>query len=216
MGGASDGYPAMTPRHLHPRRRDRSRDEGWIREFLRKGEAAVLTTVREGCPYPVPILFVYDPAREALYFHTGRRSRTLEVLGGDPPPAPDRVLKEAFEPARGEEDPPPDYNAAVTLFKMGRLLPAPEASEFGLEYASVVVFGRGAVVEDAAEAEGALKLLMEKYAPHMEAGRDYRPVEPEEVRRTAVFRVDILGWAGKEKREGPDFPGAYRLEDVTG
>ena len=69
--------------------------------------------------------------------------------------------------------------------------PADEALEFGVEYASVVVFGTGSVVEDPKEAEDALVLIMEKYAPHLKAGVDYRPVAPEEVKRTAVLRVDI-------------------------
>jgi nitroimidazol reductase NimA-like FMN-containing flavoprotein (pyridoxamine 5'-phosphate oxidase superfamily) len=72
------------------------------------------------------------------------------------------------------------------------------------------------VVEDHREAERALVLLMEKYAPHLEAGVDYRPVTPQEVRRTAVIRLDIEAWSGKEKTEPPDFPGAYLLEDVRG
>ena len=40
------------------------------------------------------------------------------------------------------------------------------------------------------------------------------PVVPEEIRRTTVMRLDIQGWSGKEKAEAPDFPGAYRLEEV--
>ena len=103
---------------------------------------------------------------------------------------------------------------ALTVYQMGRFLPAPEASEFGVEYASVVVFGMGTLVQDEAEAEEALTRLMEKYAPHMKAGEDYRPVTPEEVRRTAVVRVDIQAWSGKEKKEAEDFPGAYRLDEV--
>jgi nitroimidazol reductase NimA-like FMN-containing flavoprotein (pyridoxamine 5'-phosphate oxidase superfamily) len=96
------------------------------------------------------------------------------------------------------------------------MLPADEALEFGVEYASVVVFGRGSVVEDPKEAEAALVSIMEKYAPHLKAGVDYRPVAPEEIRRTAVLRIDIEEWSGKEKTEAPDFPGAYWFDEVRG
>ena len=39
-------------------------------------------------------------------------------------------------------------------------------------------------------------------------------VAPEEIRRTTVLRVEIEGWSGKEKKEIPDFPGAYFLEEA--
>jgi nitroimidazol reductase NimA-like FMN-containing flavoprotein (pyridoxamine 5'-phosphate oxidase superfamily) len=182
----------MGPRHVHPRRKDRSKDEEWIRAFLRRADATVLSTVRAGRPYPIPILFVYDEAREAVYVHTGK--------GG-------RSLKNMAEAEGGSQ-------VALTCFEVGRLLPADEALEFSVEYASVVVFGEGRVVEDPEEKEHALRLIMEKYAPHLEAGTDYRPIAPEEVGRTAVMRVDVESWSGKEKIADADFPGAYRLEDV--
>lgn len=182
----------MGPRHVHPRRKDRSRDEEWIRGFLRRADATVLSTVRDGRPYPIPILFVYDEAKEAVYVHTGKGGQSLKNMA------------EAGEGSR----------VAMTCFEVGRLLPADEALEFGVEYASVVIFGHGRVVEDPEEKEHGLRLIMKKYAPHLEPGTDYRPIAPEEVGRTAVMRVDIESWSGKEKIAEADFPGAYRLEDV--
>ena len=177
----------MKPDHIHPRRKDRSKDEEWIRAFLHRGGAGVLTTVSEGRPIPIPLNYVYDEGRNAVYLHTALKGKSRENLPGP---------------------------AALAVFEMGRLLPADEALEFGVEYQSVVVFGTGCVVENPDEAEAALVLIMEKYAPHLKAGVDYRPVAPEEIRRTAILRLDIEGWSGKEKAEAPDFPGAYRLEDV--
>lgn len=164
--------------------------EEWIRAFLSQAGACVFTTVRGGLPHPIPVNYVYDQDREAIYVHKGRRGTTVDNVSDGTP-------------------------VAVTVFEMGRLLPAPEASEFGVEYASVVVFGQGTVVQDPDEAEAALTLLMEKYAPHLKAGEDFRAVTPDEVRKTVVLRVDIQAWSGKEKKEAPDFPGAYRLEDVV-
>jgi nitroimidazol reductase NimA-like FMN-containing flavoprotein (pyridoxamine 5'-phosphate oxidase superfamily) len=179
----------MAPEHLHPLKLDRSMSEEWIREFLHRAGACVFVTVRNGRPLPIPLNYVYDPAREAIYVHKGKRGSTLDALGEGGP-------------------------VTLTAFEMGRILPASQASEFGVEYASVVVFGQGSVVEDPVESEAALVLIMEKYAPHLKAGEDYLPVSPDEVRMTAVLRVDIESWSGKEKKEAPDFPGAYHLEDV--
>lgn len=177
----------MTPEHIHPRRRDRSKEEEWIRALLRRGGAGVLATVEHGRPVPIPLNYVYDERRNAVYLHTALKGGSRGNLPGP---------------------------AALCVYEMGRLLPADEAFEFGVEYKSVVVFGTGSVVEDPEEAESALVLFMEKYAPHLKAGVDYRPLMPEEIRRTAVLRLDIEGWSGKEKTEPPDFPGAYRFEDV--
>jgi hypothetical protein len=161
--------------------------EDWIRDLLRLGGAGVLTTVEDGRPVPIPLNFVYQQERNAVYFHTARVGRTRGNLPGP---------------------------ASLCVFEMGRFLPADEALEFGVEYRSAVVFGTGTVVDDPVEAEEALVAIMEKYAPHLKAGEDYRPVMPEEIRRTSVLRLDIEGWSGKMKAEPPDFPGAYRLEDV--
>jgi uncharacterized protein len=92
---------------------------------------------------------------------------------------------------------------------MGRLLPAPTALHFSVEYAGAVVFGRAKVVEDQAEAEAALQQLLDKYAPHLRPGRDYRPIQPEELAVTSVYRVEIDEWSGKQKVAPADHPGAY-------
>ena len=181
----------MTPGIRDMRRNDRSMDEDWIRRFLRDAPFGVLTMVREGGPYPHPNLFAFDEDRDALYFHTARTGATRSSIEED-----DRV--------------------AFCVSRMGRLLPADEALEFSVEYSSVVVYGRGVVVSGAEEAKWGLELIMEKYAPHLEPGRDYRPIQPEEVKRTAVYRLDIEAWSGKEKAEAPDSAGAYIFEDVAG
>ncbi len=93
--------------------------------------------------------------------------------------------------------------------EMGRLLPAAEALEFSVEYAGLVVFGKIAVVDDEIEAKVALQSLLDKYAPHLEAGRDYRPPVKEELLRTSVFRISIDDWSAKKKEVEPDFEGAF-------
>lgn len=169
------------------RRRDRAKDDGWIRAFLTAAPFGYLATVADGRPFLNSNLFVYDGAAHALYFHTARVGRTRSNL---------------------EEGAPVTFSAG----SMGRLLPAPEALEFSVEYASVVVFGHGRVVTDDEEAYRALQLLLDKYAPHLRPGRDYRPSTPEELKRTSVFRVDVEAWSGKEKVVEPDFPGAFAVD----
>ena len=97
---------------------------------------------------------------------------------------------------------------------MGRLLPASEALEFSVEYAGFTAFGTGRVVEEEHEARTALQMLLDKYAPHLKPGEDYRPITDEEIARTAVYRIDIETWSGKQKEVEADFPGAYDLPSV--
>jgi nitroimidazol reductase NimA-like FMN-containing flavoprotein (pyridoxamine 5'-phosphate oxidase superfamily) len=179
----------MTEHPLNePRRRDRARDETWIRTFLREAGFGFLATVRDGQPFLNSNLFVYAEKEGAIYLHTARAGRTRTNL---------------------DEESPVCFSAGA----MGRLLPAGTALEFSVEYASVVVFGKGRVVTDPAEAEAALQLLLNKYAPHLRAGRDYRPITPGELERTTVYRVDIESWSGKMKKVEGDAPGAFRFPE---
>ena len=172
------------------RRRDRSKDERWVRRFLTEAGFGFMATVGEGGqPYLNSNLFVYDGDRHCIYLHTHRTGRTRDNLETDEP-------------------------VAFSVAAMGRLLPAPEALEFSVEYSGVTVFGRGRVVEDPAEAKEALQRLLDKYAPHLQAGRDYRPTTDEELKRTAVYRIDIETWSGKQKEVEESFPGAFVYPDV--
>ena len=114
-------------------------------------------------------------------------------------------------PVSGQSRDRPSEGAPVCfgVFAMGRLLPADEALEFSVEYEGVTVFGRACIVGDPKEAEHGLQLLLDKYAPHLRPGRDYRPITAAELKRTAVYRVDITEWVGKKKAVGADFPGAF-------
>lgn len=184
----------MTPEHMHPRRRDRSKDEEWIKTFLHRGEAGVISAVLDARPFSLPRIYAFDEERGAIFVHGAHGGRTGEVLN-------------TAEDNQG-------VPMSLTVFEMGRLLPSDEALEFGVEYASVVVTGRGFETQDPEEAEHGLRLLMDKYAPHLVAGKDYRPIAPDEVTRTSVVRIDIETWSGKEKTEADDFPGAYLFKDV--
>lgn len=134
-------------------------------------------------------LYVFDEARRCLYLHTHRKGRTR-----------DNVFQHD--------------KVAFAVSAMGRLLPALEALEFSVEYAGVVVFGRGTILQDPDECRHALRLLLEKYAPHLRYGQDYRPVTPEELARTAVYRIDVEAWSGKQKEEDREFPGAFERPPV--
>lgn len=167
------------------RRKDRAvADEKWIEATLRQAPLAFVATAAGGQPFINSNLFVYVPDRHVIYFHTARKGRTRHNV---------------------------EQNARVclTVAEMGRLLPADVALEFSVEYSSVVVFGRASVISDESEATDALQRLLDKYFPHLEAGEDYRPPVPEELKRTSVFRLEIEEWSAKRKAV-EESPGAVQ------
>ena len=175
------------------RRRDRGKDDEWTAAFLRRAPYGFLATVGDqGQPFLNSNLFVFDDTggERRIYLHTHRTGRTRRNL-------------EASE------------KVAFSAVAMGRLLPADEALEFSVEYAGVVAFGTGRVVEDRSEARIALQTLLDKYAPHLRPGVHYRPTTDEELKRTAVYRIDVETWSGKQKEVEADFPGAFGLESVA-
>lgn len=167
------------------RRRDRAvEDEAWIRTLLHRAPFGALATVYDGQPFINSNLFVFDEEAHAIYLHTARIGRT-------------RTNVEASD------------RACFSVSEMGRLLPAKTALEFSVEYSGVTVFGRITIVADAEEATRALQLLLDKYFPHLQPGKDYRPITPEELARTTVYRLQIEQWSGKIKEVAADFPGAF-------
>jgi nitroimidazol reductase NimA-like FMN-containing flavoprotein (pyridoxamine 5'-phosphate oxidase superfamily) len=167
------------------RRTDRQvTDEAWIRSFLHHAPVGVLATVQQSQPYINSNLFVYDETQHAIYMHTARIGRTHDNIDQDP-------------------------QVCFSVFEMGRLLPADEALEMSVEFSSVVVFGKVHVVNDPEEARPMLQMLLDKYFSHLSPGRDYRPIQQPELKRTAVYRIQIEAWTGKRKQVEADFPGAF-------
>lgn len=166
------------------RRNDRAADDAWIRALLRRAPFGSLATVADGQPFINMNLFVFDAPNRLLYMHTARHGRARTNVEGD-----ERV--------------------AFSVGEMGRLLPAKEALEMSVEYNGVVVFGRAAIVSDEAEARRALCLLLDKYFPHLQRGRDYRDITRDELDRTSVYCIRIESWSGKRNQKEPAFPGAF-------
>jgi nitroimidazol reductase NimA-like FMN-containing flavoprotein (pyridoxamine 5'-phosphate oxidase superfamily) len=184
----SKDYTQLPPEQV--RRSDRQvEDEGWMRDFISRAAYGTLATVHDGQPFINSNLFVYDANKHAIYLHTARVGRTRSNI-------------EAYE------------QVCFSVSEIGRLLPADEALEFSVEYAGVTVFGRASIVEGQ-EARDALQMLLDKYAPHLRPGRDYRPIADDELKRTSVYRITIDAWSGKRKSAPPDFPGAFRYSGAS-
>jgi len=169
------------------RKKNAVNDETWIKKFLHQAPYGVLATAIQDQPFVSTKLFVYDEQQHVIYLHSADRGR-----------APDNVRA--------------NPQICFTATQMGRLLPGMKARDFGVEYASVVVFGHALLVKDQQEMIEALQMIMDKYAPHLRPGVDYPAITPEELHGTAVCRIEILGWSGKREQVPSDFPGAYEYQ----
>jgi len=173
------------PQYAEVRRSDRAvDDDAWIAAFLRAAPMGQLATVDGGQPFINSNLFVFDEAQRVIYMHTAGAGRTRANVEGD-----ERVCFSASE--------------------MGRLLPAPRMFNLSVEYAGVVVFGRARTVQGDAEKLSALRMLVDKYFPHLRAGDDYQLPSQAELNATSVYRVEIEAWSGKRKRAEDGHPGVF-------
>lgn len=172
------------------RRKERGKDETWIKAFLSRAEFGTLGTVQGDQPFLVTRNFAYDEAAHAIYMHGAQKGRTHESARSSP-----RICFSASE--------------------AGRLLPAQRAMNLGTEFSGVVAFGRLHLVDDPEEAKHGLQLLCSKYFPHLEPGVDYETITDDDLKVTAVLRIDIESWSGKEKKAPDDFPGAFYFRDIV-
>lgn len=173
------------------RYKPREKNEAWIRQFMQQAPFGMLGTTSGSQPFVTPMLFVYDEAKHALYFHSAVKSRVRANIEANP-------------------------HVCFTLAEMGRLLPAQTAKEFDVEYSSVMVFGEVFVVENPSEALRGLDLLMRRYAPHLQSGQDYTAITEDELRVTTVYRMDIKTWSGKQNLIENNPPGAYVFRQGKG
>ena len=171
------------------RRKERSKGANWIKAFLARTEFGTLATARENQPFLVARNFAYDESVHAIYMHGAKKGRTYESA---------------------QESPQICFSAS----KAGRLLPGERAMNLGTEYSGVVIFGRLQVVEDPDEARHGLQLLCDKYFPHLKPGVDYETTTESDLKVTAVLRIDIENWSGKESKAADNFPGAFYFADV--
>jgi nitroimidazol reductase NimA-like FMN-containing flavoprotein (pyridoxamine 5'-phosphate oxidase superfamily) len=173
-----------------PLRKDRARDETWIKAFLQRVPFGMLATDYEGQPFIKPTLFAFSEVENAIYIHGALVGRMRTNLEANP-------------------------HVSFCVAEMGRLLPADTAMEVGLEYASVIIFGRAELMTDADQARHGLQLLLDRYFSHLKPGVDYREIQPEELDMTSVYRITIESWSGKEDHARPDFPGAFTFQAPT-
>lgn len=155
------------------RRPHLTKDDDWIRAFLKEAKVGHIATSVDGQPYINPTTFWLDDENHQIVFHSNVAGRIRSNIESN-----SKVSLEASE--------------------LGRLLPSNVAVEFSLQFRSVVVFGTVRVVTDPAEERRLLYGLINKYFPSMTAGKEYREITDKELRATSIYTIQIESWSGKE------------------
>ncbi|HIE24389.1 MAG TPA: pyridoxamine 5'-phosphate oxidase family protein [Anaerolineales bacterium] len=159
------------------RRKDREiTNKDWIIALLNRADYGVLATCKDGQVFTVARNFVYDAEKHAVYFHGARQGRTFEQAEAG-------------------------TKANLNVSEIGEWLLAKRAMNFGVTYKGVVIFGTLSVVDDVAEAKRGLQLLMDKHFPNLRPNADYEAITDNDLKVTAVIRMDIDSWSGKEKKD---------------
>jgi len=165
-------YESQSPTAFQ-RRPHLTRDDDWIRAFLKEVKVAHIATSSDGQAFINPTTFWYDEADHQIVFHSNVAGRVRSNIESNP-----KVSLEASE--------------------LGRFLPSNVALEFSLQFRSVVVFGAARLVGDPVEARRLLYGLIGKYFPSMSAGKEFREITDKELRATSIYALKIESWSGKE------------------
>ena len=136
-----------------------------IESIIRKSQVCRLALVDDGRPYIVPLCFGYR--NNTLYFHSAIEGRKIEILKRNP--------QVCFE------------------FDIDTQIHAGEtACDWGMNYRSVIGSGTASFIDDAAEKQEALDIIMRQYADGVFGYSDNT------LKKTRVIKVEISSMTGKK------------------
>ncbi len=158
------------------RRPHLTRDDDWIRAYLKEAQVGHIASAYDDQPFLNPTTFWYDEENHQIIFHSNIAGRVRSNIEANP-----KVCLEVSE--------------------LGKLLPSNVALEFSLQYRSAIIFGTASLVSDPVEARKMLYGLISKYFPKMTAGKEYREITDKELRATSIYAMKIESWSGKENWE---------------
>ncbi len=162
------------------RRSDREiTDLDEIEAILRAGKVCHLGMVdAEGLPYVLPLNYGVEREGErfTLYFHSADEGRKLEVLAQNP-------------------------QVCAVVSQHGEIIgQGLEACRYGISFESVMGFGQVELLQDEAAKTHVMQVLMD----HLAGEKDWQFL-PENVKRTAVFRLQVERISAK-RRATPSKP----------
>lgn len=156
------------------RRHDRGvYDHETVHRLLDAAALCHVAYVIDGQPYCTPTLFWREGTR--LYWHGSSASRMLRNLSDGEP-------------------------ACLTVTHFDSFVLARSGFNHSADYRCVMAFGKARLVEDEAEKERALVMMVDRFFPDRTAG--LRPTTRQEIKATAVVYMDIEKASAKIRAKG--------------
>lgn len=172
-GEAKSSYPIDKTNRVK-RRHDRGfYDHETVHALLDAAALCHVSYVIDGQPYCTPTLFWRDGGR--LYWHGSSASRMLRNLSEGEP-------------------------ACLTVTHLDSLVLARCGFNHSADYRAVMAFGRARLIEEQAEKERALVMMVDRLFPERTA--QLRQSSKQEIRATAVIYMDIEKASAKIRAKG--------------
>jgi nitroimidazol reductase NimA-like FMN-containing flavoprotein (pyridoxamine 5'-phosphate oxidase superfamily) len=153
-------------------RKERKMDEKNVVRFLLEAKIGRLGLCQNNEPYVVPVLFVYDTESDALYMHSSKKGKKIEIMKINP--------KVCFE-----------------IDEMSNIVVRKSPCSCSVIYRSVIVFGEALFINDPVAKAKALNMFMKKYADET----NIAPVTSEMTNNTQIIMIKISSKTGKENKK---------------
>ena len=153
-----------------------------IEEFLLAGQVAHVALVTDAGTAPRLIPFLYHYEAGHIYVHGSPANATLGLLRD------------------GRE-------VSVAVTELVEIVASKTASNHTANYRSVIAYGRGRRIEDAAEKRRVLDAMTARYFPGRESPADYAPATDDEFGRMVLVDIAIDEASAKMRDMGPMGPG---------
>ncbi len=147
--------------------------------ILAEALVAHVGIVQDGQPYVLPMTFLYRDG--SVYIHGAPGSRTIKTLASGAP-------------------------ACVEVTLVDGLIASKSAETHSVNYRSVILFCRGALVRDKERRRELLETMIARYFPGRAAGADYAPITEQEDKATRLVEITIEAMSAKGRSGGPRGP----------
>jgi nitroimidazol reductase NimA-like FMN-containing flavoprotein (pyridoxamine 5'-phosphate oxidase superfamily) len=169
-----DAAYKKTPRtRLKRRHLNGSYDKQVVHDILDSGLVCHVGFVVDGKPIVTPT--AYWRMGESIFFHGSAASRTLKHLSAELP-------------------------VCVTVSHLDGIVHARSGFNSCMNYRAVMIFGQAVPVTDPAEKARCLDGLLDRLAPGR--SRQSKPTSPQELKATAVLRLDLNEVSAKVRAGG--------------
>ena len=144
------------------------KDKSVIEDVFRQALVCRLGLCLDGLPYVVPMNFGYE--ENTFYFHGALQGKKMDIIRSNP-------------------------NACIEMDMPLKLKEAPDACFWGMNYKSVIGFGKAIILENLEEKRNGLKIIMAHYSDKSFEFDD------KFLSATAVIKVEIESMTGKQSGE---------------